>query len=301
MRALSSLFLLLALACGERDGVVGVQPVADGVTSPSGGFLDELETNDGRWQPQEVLPGASAVIGAPNDAARDGYLAELRFPGHPDYAAGDNVGPDYATQLATRERFHFGTYRTRLAFGSCAASEDAVMAFFGFFNDGSDADGDGIVDDLEINVQVLCSDPSKLYLTVFTDYEEQPTRRFRKLSRLIDFDTGEQFDTPGSESDTFELVGSSAALALPAPFADGQLQELGFAWHADELRFFLSVDGVDRELWTLSGRERVPQRPVYVMYNLWHPEAHWSPPQETADFPANDVWLRVDWVSFTPE
>lgn len=302
MRARAAFCLLLAVACGDRDGVVGVQPLgAGGGGGTDSGFLDELVSNDGRWLPQQSLPGAATAVGARDDSARDGFLAELRLPGHPEYEAGDSAGPVYATQLATEQRFHFGTFRTRLSFGRCAPNEEAVMAFLGFWNDGSDADGDGIVDDLEINVQVLCSDPSKLFLTVFTDYEEEPARRFRKLSRLIDFASGELFDTPASDSESLELVPRDEALVIAAPFAADTFQELGFTWRADSLHFFLRVDGVDRTLWTLLGSERVPQRPVQVMYNSWHPESHWYAPQASADFPANDVIFRVDWLSYTAD
>jgi hypothetical protein len=297
MRALLCSLLLGCVSCGERDGVVGVQRVEGGAAgSASLEFLDELADSTGSWDPQVPIMGATTAVGIRDSVARDGFLAELRFPGHESYDASERVGPQHATQLATRELFHFGTFRTRLAFGTCSASEEVVLAFLGFFNDGTDQDGDGIVDDLEINVQVLCSDPSKLYLTVFTDNEEL---QFRKRSRLVDFATGEQFDTPRSDSDELEPTGASG-LVLERPFAEGRFQELGFEWRAEELRFFLHVNGEERTLWTLSGREQVPQRPVYVMYNSWHPETHWYPPQASAAYPARDVWLRVDWFSFTP-
>lgn len=296
-RSLLYVGLLLSVSCGERDGIVGVAPLEDGAAgAPHAGFLDELQENTGRWQEQLRTPGATTAVGNQSSLTRDGFLAELRFPGHPDYEASERVGPQHATQLATSERFHFGTFRTRLAFGACSPNEDVVMAFFGFFNDGTDADGDGLVDDLEINVQVLCSEPSQLFLTVFTDNDGD---QFRKRSRRVDFATGELFDTPRSDSDSLELVGDNGVV-LERPFAEGRFQELGFEWRAEQLRFFLRVGDDDLTLWTLSGRDQVPQRPVHVMYNSWHPEAHWSPPQATADYPANDVWLRVDWVSFTP-
>ncbi|MDF3072028.1 MAG: hypothetical protein K0R38_7629 [Polyangiaceae bacterium] len=93
------------------------------------------------------------------------------------------------------------------------------MAFLGFFNDGTDQDGDGIVDDLEINVQVLCSDPRKLYLTVFTDNEEL---RFRKRSRLVDFATGEQFGTHAA------IRTSSSQRAQPASCWSAPSQKVAF-------------------------------------------------------------------------
>jgi hypothetical protein len=83
-------------------------------------------------------------------------------------------------------------------------------------------------------------------------------------------------------------------------FEAGVFRELGFDWSRDELRFVMTLDGQERELWRLSGADRIPQQPVYVMFNLWPPESHWYPPQAIADYPANDVRMLVDWVSVQP-
>lgn len=286
--------LALCIGCGHRDGIVGVQPLAD---TPSDVFLEEFESDSARWDEQLPLPNAATSFGKAASEARDGYVAELVLPGA---AEPENIGPKYATQRNTRQRFHFGSFRSRLAFGACAPGEEAVQAFFGFFTDDQDHDGDGIADDLEINLQVLCSDPNKLYLTVFTDFDAQPRPRFRKLSRLVDFTNGERFDTPSPESESFESVGVDPALVAPNAFAAGVFHELGFDWSSETLRFSILLGGQERELWTLTGAERIPQEPVYVMLNLWHPESHWYPPQALADYPANDVRMLVDWVSVKP-
>jgi hypothetical protein len=49
------------------------------------------------------------------------------------------------------------------------------------------------------------------------------------------------------------------------------------------------------------GSDRVPQLPLQAMYNLWHPDTHWYPTDGAADFPASDVVMRVDWLSYEPE
>lgn len=284
-----------ALGCGQREGIVGVEPLA------SAGFLEEFAPSHAAWDEQLILPGATTQIGVGAAKARDGYTAELRLPGHDEYGTDDNVGAKYATQLATAERYHFGTYRTRLGFGACKAEEEAVQAFLGFFNDGQDRDGDGIIDDLEIDAQVLCSAPQRLFLTVFTDDEETPRRVFRKQSRMIDFESGEVSDTPRSDSDNFVSAGQDPSFAAPESFAPSELYELGFEWHRESLRFFLVHAGQELTLWSLDGQDQIPQQPVYVMYNLWHPSSHWYPPAASADYPEADVVMRVDWFSFEPE
>lgn len=293
-------------ACGHQDGVVGVQPLAaagqPALGAAGAAFLEEFAADNHAWAAQTVLPGAATSLGAQSPTARDGYVAELRFPGHPDYAPGDNVGAQFVTELATQQRFHFGTYRTRLSFGACAPGEEAVMAFLGYFNDHQDHDGDGITDDLEIDVQVTCGTPHRMFLTVFTDDEEPPQgTRFRKLSRVVDFETGEVFQTPAADSASFAAVGNDPTFVAPELLAPDAFYELGFEWHTDSLRFFLKLHGAERDLWTLTGAELVPQLPVEILFNIWHPETHWYPAEGAADFPASDVVMRVDWVSFQPE
>jgi len=292
-------------ACGHQDGIVGVLPLAAGGQGAGGaaaGFVEEFAQPSDLWQPQTELTGATTSVGEAGPSARDGYLAELRLPGHPEYTATSQVGAGYATQLATLERFHFGTYRTRMSFGACAANEEAVLAFLGYFNDGQDHDGDGIVDDLELNVQVTCSNLSRLYLTVFTDYEESPQGTlFRKLSRVVDFATGDSFETLATDSDEYGPTGNDPHLLQTEMLTVDALYELGFEWHTDSIRFFALIDGVERDLWTLTGAQRVPQQPVQILYNLWHPSTHWFPSEGPADFPAQDVPMRVDWASFVPE
>ncbi|HYP90617.1 MAG TPA: glycoside hydrolase family 16 protein [Polyangiaceae bacterium] len=289
----------LLAACGYQDGIVGAQALGEPAPH-SGGFSEEFAQRSDAWETQAVVPDASVEVGQAGPTARDGYWAELRFPGHAEYSGRERVGADFATQLATRERFHFGTYRTRLSFGGCAPGQETVMAFLGYFNDGTDADGDGIVDDLEIDLQVACGAPSYLYLTVFTDDDAQGTR-FRKLTHVVDFASGDTFETPSANSDDYAPAGNEAQLLAPELLEPDALYELGFEWHRDSIRFFLVMNGAEQSLWQLNGSARVPQLPLHIMYNLWHPDTHWYPADGAADFPANDVAMRVDWLSYEPE
>jgi len=292
---------LLLLACGPSDGIVGIEPLGAAASNPAA-FFDDFATDTGRWEDSTPVPGASVRFAAAEPTASDGKVLRLVLPGQQGLAGQDFVGPDSATQLSTLQRFHFGTYRTRMAFGSCATNEEAVMAFLGYFSDGRDADGDGLTDDLEIDIQVACGTPRRAYLTVFTDDEPTPGReRFQKSGRVVDFETGERFDTQAIDSDRFFSAGVEADALISEAFEPGQPFELGFEWHAESIRFFLQLQGAERDLWTLTGAERIPQLPVHIMYNTWHPDSHWYPDSSAADYPSTDVVTSVDWVSFTPE
>ena len=286
--------LLGVMACGSQNGIVGRQ------APPTATFETEFVANDGVWETTAVLSGAAVEFGQPSAVARDGNLATLRFPGHAEYAATDYVGPDYVTQIATVASFHFGTLRTRVAFGSCRSTEDTVSAVLGYARDGSDLNGNQITDDSEITLQIACGTPSFAYLTVFTDYDVSAAgvETFRKLSHVVDFSTGMQYDTPSDSTDDFVASGTEPNLARASLVADGGFYEVGFDWQSGSIRFFL-VDGTEElTLWTLTGSAHIPQQPVHLMYNLWHPDSHWYPATGVAQFPADDVVMQLDWLRY---
>jgi hypothetical protein len=286
------------MSCGKSEGVVGRVDRAD-----AGGhavlFETEFVDNPNLWQLTLNLPRASVAFGQSDAQARDGQAAELRFPGDPARVAGDAAGPAYVTQMETAARFGFGRLSSRVSFGTCAAGEEVIQSILGYFADGSDGDRNGIADDIEIDLQVACSAPNYLYLTVFTDYERTASgEQFRKSSHIIDFASGAEYDSVAVDSDEFTQTATRSALVRPALLKPGNYYELGFEWRSDSLRFFL-VDGFDEiALWTLADPVRVPQRPVALMYNLWHPDTHWFPSAMVADFPASDLSMRVDWLRY---
>ncbi len=297
-----ALLASLLSGCGQHEATVGAESIR-AESSVNAAFFTDFAEDDGLWETQLVVEGARATLGAADEAAGDGKVAELRFPGHPEFESADSVGASFATQIATKRMFHFGTFRSRLQFGSCDPTEETVSSAFSYFNDGADKDVNGLVDDLEINFQIVCGTPSLAYLTVFTDYEESASGApaFRKLTRVVDFSTGDTFDSVSAESDELSSSGTDANLVFPDVFDSASYYELGFEWHSDSLRFFMVLGGSERTLWTLQGQESIPQQPVQMMYNLWHPETHWFPGSGVADYPASDVVMRVDWFEFVPE
>jgi hypothetical protein len=285
------------IGCDQQDGVVGRNHPAD-AASDTPSFVSEFVSNDGVWSVDTGLARASVDFGRPDGNARDGNVAELLFPGDASLAATDAVGPAYVTQLATLERFHFGTLRARVRFGRCAATEEVIQAVLGYFSDGTDLDGNGLMDDVEIDLQISCAAPQYAYLSVYTDYQADG---FRRLSHIVDFESGTEYDTPDDSVDGFVETGNDPTLVRPNLVSADTYYEVGYEWHPDSIRFFL-VDGTDElTLWTLRDASHVPQLPVHLMFNLWHPETHWFPTSDEADFPANDVVMKVDWVEFVAE
>jgi len=252
------------------------------------------------WKSTNHLPGSSTTFGVQVAGANDPNTVEVRFPGHPEYTGTENSGTDYLTEVYSPQRFSFGTYRSRARFGSCRSSEDVVGAALGYFNDGGDENGNGITDDVEITWQVLCGTPHYLSLTVFTDNQESPAA-FRKLSHVIDFSSGDFFDTPNADREGFVKSGNNPLLVRPELFDPAQFYEFGYEWHADSLRFFLVLDGRDTTVWTLTDASHIPQLPVSFIYNAWHPATHWYPATGAAAFPASDVVMNIDWFEYFAE
>ncbi len=299
----------LLLACTPQNGIVGSEPGPDGggALPGSGGgsaqaptYRTEFDAADG-WQTQNVIDGSSTLFGASGVA--DAVTAELRLPGHPEYAGSSHTGATLATEIESPREFGFGSYRARITFGACQPDEEAVSAALGYLSDGTDANQNGLTDDEEIDVQVVCGARHRLYLTVFTDYDAGTGsgEQFRKLSRLIDFDTGDVFDTKAPDDDTFLKTQQVSAWARPELFATDAFYVIGYEWHAASLRFFLELDGGEQTLWTLSDAARIPQRPVTFLFNLWHPDAHWYPASGNAGYPAQDVVMHVDWFEYYAE
>ncbi len=151
---------------------------------------------------------------------------------------------DHTIRFGCLSRFGFGTLRTRVNFGGCSGTEEVVQAVLGYFSDGVDHNGNGITDDVEIDLQITCSIPHFAYLSVYTDYQSNPSGdQFRKLSHIVDFSTGTEYDTPSDSSDTFVQTGINANLARPNLITTGTFYEVGYEWHQGSVRFFL-VDGM---------------------------------------------------------
>jgi hypothetical protein len=243
-------------------------------------------------------PNATVELDIDETAASDGEVARLVFKGVPGLGTYDRVGPPYASELATvRDDFHFGTYRMRARLAACAPGEEVVNGLFTYFNDGTDHDNDGLPDNSEIDLEILCGTPDVVFLSVWTDYDIDEDR-FRKWTRAIDFATGTVWESPADDTHDLVLVGVQPALVRPGFLAPHHFVELGFEWRTDRVRYFAVVDGAELPLWELTGAARVPQLPATLIFNVWHPAEHWIGSGGPPDFPAHDATLLVDWARY---
>jgi hypothetical protein len=260
----------------------------------------DFAADEGLWDRQRLIPGATVTFGALDPAARDGTALVLRLPGIPGLGPTDHAGPDLATQISTKQFAKFGSLRAGVRFAACAPGEEVASAAFAYFNDGGDLDGNGLPDNPELDFQVLCGRPSFIVLSAWKDFAmtSNGTARFLKMSHAVDTSTGDTYDLVSPSDATYAKTSTDRALMQPGFPDPNVFYEVGFDWQPTSVRFFAVLGGKELTLWTLTDEAYVPAVPLQVMFNLWHPASHWLPDRTSAAYPAQDANLRVDWVEY---
>ncbi|MFM7142806.1 MAG: glycoside hydrolase family 16 protein, partial [Alphaproteobacteria bacterium] len=239
---------------------------------------------------------AAVIVPASDLRATDGSTAHLVFPSRTDPAHG---GPAWATEIHTAASRGYGTFEARLRTPRASRRTGLVSGFFTYFNDGTDHDLDGIVDNHEIDFEFLASEPSAIYLTVWTEYEDGGGGEvFRKTTRKIDLATGRSWETPVGGEAAYDLVE-----VAPLPWtakryrSSNAFAKYRFAWSAGAVEFAIDLeDGAGwRTLWTLAGTPNVtiPSIPAPLFFNAWHNRVHWDTGID-ARVPSGKAILRID-------
>ena len=239
--------------------------------------------------------GGGVTFGAANDAAEDGQVAELLVHGDPALGTDADTGPAYATETGSNDAFSYGEYRARVQLAQCAANEELVNGIFTYFNDGGDHDSDGLTDNSEIDIEILCSDPSILSLTIWTEYDSDDPGENEHVTREIHTQTGDFWD---SLDYTIELGSGNDTDLLLSGFPDPDaFYEMGFDWEPGSVRYFIVFGGEEITLWTWDDPAYVPSLPAPFLFNVWHSDDWWND-EAPADYPAADAVMRVDWLRY---
>ncbi len=296
------LCLLLFLASATILGCPTTTGTDDGSgdteeTPPTLTFEFEAESTD--WLTGLDLDG-EVSFGAALTGPTTATGARLTLSGNAALGAADATGPATNNEIRSSRSFLFGTFRTRVRLPECAPTEEVVSGIFLYANDDvSDTNENGIVDNNEIDFEILCGEPTILYMSSWTDYEDDSN--FLKVSRAVDLETGEAYQTaPGAEGSyglADDPVETISGARVPGTALAGDFFELGFTWETDRIRFFIVLDGEEVTLWDFQDARFIPQNPAAFHYNLWHSEAHWWS-GEPADFPASDATLEIDWLKY---
>lgn len=249
--------------------------------------------------PRTEEPGSSVNAPVADDLAADGQVLQLVFPGSTDPT---HSSPAYATEVQTVAPYGYGTFEARLRTGKASRRTGLVTGFFTYFNDGTDHDLDGIIDNHEIDFEFLASEPASIYMTVWTEYEESGGGEvFRKTTRKVNLKTGEVWQTPGGGEGSYDLVQVASQGWTARPFrASRAYAKYRFAWSAGAVEYAVDLeDGLGwRILWTLTGAadDVIPSIPAPLFFNIWHNAAHWDTDIEAVP-PKKSVAFRVDSAS----
>ena len=256
----------------------------------------------------------SITFGVADVKATDQSVVKIVLPGIPALGPNDASSPSYANQISTKQLLSFGTYRTRVKAASCQPNEEVVTGVF-TYSYGADLNGDGVIDaqeesadtnkngindNNEIDIEILCGTPNYLWMTIWTDYTDDT--HLQKVTRRIDLATSKiKQTTPGQE----ETYGTNSVInetipGLPIPGFDftSNFYEMGFDWQPDHVRYFIVVNGQEITLWNFAQKNFIPQNSAHFMLNVWHDNEHWVGSGDPADYPNQDATLEADWFQY---
>lgn len=304
------------LACGPRDARVGSGGPGGGgggggaaATTPT--FSAEMATNDGVWSVTESLPGAEVHFGtlATGTATHDGQVAVLLFPGAAADPSATAVGAGAGAGIVSVQSFRYGTFRAGVRWPTTCASNEELISAASLRASASpegdrDANGNGIPDLHQLDIQVPCAAPSFVVMSAWSDYAKDALGResFRKRSHAVDTATGDVYDTLADAEAAFTKTGRGADL-VHVGFPDPTLfYDVGIEWQVNRVRFFTTLDGREVTLWTLTDPAYVPLVPLAVTFQIWHPAIHWLPSAGTTDVPAPPAFegvFAIDWAAWS--
>lgn len=273
----------------------GGLPDAYGPVPEGGVFVQFVPTDQTTYfdPSQEQMPTGTVVFGAPSAGASDGNVATLTRTG-----GKATIGTGGAEEIVSNRSFSYGTFRFRASLAACASTEDLVNGLFTYFNDGTTA-SDGLVINREVDIEVLCGEPSLINLTIWTEYNDDT--HCKNQSRVVDTKTGTMTVYANDQSNGVQTgTENHPELVVPGWPQPGVFYELGWTWAPDHLRYFMNIGGADVTLWDATDATRIPQAPMAQHFNLWAPGMHWST-GANAGPPAKDATLTLDWWRYDPQ
>ena len=223
--------------------------------------------------------GASHDGIAIDTGAVDGRALRLRLDAKP------NPGPVQGVTVATGKNYGFGRFGTRMKAADCTGQNrpGVVTGIFTYSVDHSDANRNGLPDNDEIDIEILCAQPNVVWLTLWTDYDELKDVP-RSVSRAIDLRTGQVlrscYVTSWESCQPLRGAENQPASVTPLPGFDSgrQYHSYQFDRQRNRVTFSLTTDaGKTVTLWDYRGPvSRIPGKPSQFMQNVWHTRT-WSP------------------------
>jgi beta-glucanase (GH16 family) len=251
--------------------------------------------------------GSTITSNVADAAASDGKIVQLVLPAFP------GAGPNAAPNLQSTDVFTYGTYEARLKTADCTSqpSSGVITGFFNYLNDGTDQDGNGVTDNIEIDFEWLCAEPQVMWMTMWTDFRESPLA-MKRVYRELDLSTGQIRRTCYSEgygTCTQDLTGSgseggpSSITPISGYNSAANYYTYGFTWLSNRVTWYIMhpTTGAKIILWDYQGpTARIAHRPARYMFNVWHTN-NWPPPSMPGAIqqPNSARTMKIDWVKYT--
>lgn len=265
----------------------------DGSTNACGRSADLYEPFTNLTWSHELRGGTGSIVVQPDARACDGSVLAMTFPGNEAFGPKDGASPAFAKEITNGEWYSEGKFEVRARFAQCSRHEEVVSGIF-TYQHGGDTNQNGLTDNSEIDIEVLCGTPEIFWMTVYTDYEDFAQGKLRKFTRQLDLTTGsyvDLLDFPPQEVGKGVLEG----VAIPNFATLEDFYTVGFEWRANFVRYYIVRDGREVDLFTITQADRIPKNPAQFRINIWHADGHWTNGQ-AADYPANDSTLLIDYV-----
>lgn len=221
------------------------------------------------------------IIAVSARGANDGKALKLQLDAYP------GIGPSKGVEIASNYMaYQYGTFGTRMRTANCAGPDrlGVVTGVLTYSPDHSDANGNGLPDNDEIDFEVLCGQPEVVWMSLWTDYDEL-TDTPRKISRAVNLRTGEVIYncyllTWLGSCEPLVAGENDPAAVTPVPGFDAakQFHSYTFEWQPNRVRFHATdVNGKRLLLWDYQGpTSRIPQKTSMFLQNVWH-TATWDP------------------------
>jgi hypothetical protein len=240
----------------------------------------EQWTGDSPYFSSTGRPGGTPTV-VSHGGASDGKALRLQLKARPGVSPGNGV------EITSNDKtYRYGTFGTRIRTADCTGLGrlGVVTGTFTYSTDHSDSNGNGLPDNDEIDVEVLCAQPHVIWLTIWTDYSDA-TLAVRKISRAINMRTGQVLyncyaTQLGGECAPPQPGENSPASVTPVPDFNSstQFRTYMFDWQPGSVTFWgFDNSGKKNVLWDYRGpASRIPDKPSAFMQNVWHTN-EWDP------------------------
>jgi beta-glucanase (GH16 family) len=235
----------------------------------------------------------------------------MRIAMDPQDDASPYQGPNFYSNNFTL----FGRYSARIKIPNVETQPGVggVVGFFTYYNDlyaneqEKDINKNGLSDNSEIDFEWLIANPQLIYMTAWTDYEENGD--CKKVARIVNLATGQILTTNYSQ----KLGGAGTPLtgvenqpsqiqAIAGFDASQNFYVYGFDWKSDNIRWWI-IHPETRDtvvLWDYKGNTaRITQKPARLMFNIWHTN-DWSAEGKpgSTQKPAQIFAAEFDWIKY---